>query len=153
MTFKKITCLPIVYLLLLGCVSTKSTLKNVDNSAPIPAITKENSFVLTAIATDSKYGFDKDYPINVFYRASIWDEVNQKRFLDALAGPNGEKIAYKRTGICCPFPSKNVNTGGGFLDTYEITYEGLKTPIILYINKYEKGILMAPVGFTVRKLE
>ncbi len=152
MLLKKIACLSIIYLTFSGCTSTKSTLKNIDDTAPIPSVTKENWFVITVVATDAKYGYDKDYPINVFYRTSNWDEVNQKRFLDALAGPNGEAITYKRTGICCPFPSKTVSTGGGFLEIYEITYMGLQTPITLYINKYERGILMAPVGFTIKKI-
>lgn len=151
MKFKFSIYLSAFYILLIGCVSTKSTLKNVDDNAPKPIVTTKNTFVLTSISTNPKYGYDKDYPINVFFNTSAWDEVNQKRFLDALAGPNGETITYKRIGICCPFPSKNVNTGGAFLDTYEIIYEGIKTPIVLYINKYEKGFLMAPVGFTIRK--
>ncbi len=153
MNFYKTICISVIYLFFLSCISTKSTLKNVDNTAADPTITQNNTFLLTTIATDLKYGYDKNYPINVFFQNSSWDEVNQKRFLNALAGPNGEKIEYKRTGICCPFPSKNINTGGGFLDTYTITYEGIKTPIVLYINKYEKGLLQAPAGFTVKKLE
>jgi hypothetical protein len=123
----------------------------VDNAAPNPTVTQNNTFLLTTTATDIKYGYNKDFPINVFFQNSNWDEVNQKRFLNALAGPNGEEIQYKRTGICCPFPTKNTNTGGGFLETYEITYIGQKSPIKLYINKYEKGLLMAPVGFTIKK--
>ena len=152
MKSKSIICLSIIYFTISGCISTKSTLKNVDNNPSNPLITKNNSFVLTEISTDKKYGYNKDYPINVFFVTSTWDEVNQKRYLDALAGPNGEKISYKRTGVCCPFPSKNINTGGGFLDVYEITYDGLDKPKILYINKYEKGILMPPVGFSVKKI-
>jgi hypothetical protein len=149
---RKTICLLAAYPLLFSCVSTKSTLKNVDANAPIPKVSKASSFILTTISTDPKYGYDKDYPINVFYRSSVWEEVNQKLFLDALAGPNGEAIEYKRVGICCPFPSKNVNTGGGFLDIYEITYDGLSKPIVIYLNKYEKGVLMAPMGFTIKKI-
>jgi hypothetical protein len=152
MNLYKIFCLAAFYMLLISCVSTKSTLKNVDNTAPNPIVTKYNTFLLTATATDLKYGYNKDYPVNVFFQNSTWDEVNQKRYLNALTGPNGEEIQYKRTGICCPFPTKNSNTGGGFLETYTITYDGLKTPITLYINKYEKGLLMAPVGLTVKKI-
>lgn len=134
-----------------SCVSTKSTLMNVDNNAPIPTLSKEGFFALTNFSKDKKYGYDKDYPINVFYRNSNSEDINQKRFLNALAGPNGEVISYTKTGICCPFPSKNVVTGGGFLDVYEITYKGLKMPIILYLNRYERGELSVPVGFGLKK--
>ena len=51
-----------------SCVSTKSTLKNVDDNAPIPSLTPNNTFVLTEYSKDKKYGYDPDYPINVFYR-------------------------------------------------------------------------------------
>lgn len=147
----KLLSFSLIYFLLISCISTKSTLMNVDNNAPIPKLTKQNTFVLSEISTDSKYGFDKDYPINVFYRNSIDEEINCNRFLNALSGSNGEMITFKKTGICCPFPSKNINTGGGFLAVYEITYEGLLSPKVLYLNIYEKGLLLAPVGFTIKK--
>ena len=137
--------------MLFSCISTKSTLMNVDNNAPIPKLTKQNTFLLTEISTDAKYGYDKNYPINVFFRNSNDEEINCNRFLNALSGPNDEVITFKKTGICCPFPSKNINTGGGFLAVYEINYEGLKNPKILYLNIYEKGFLMAPIGFTIKK--
>ncbi len=141
----------LLFLSLVSCISTKSTLMNVDNNAPNPKLTKQNNFVLTEVSIDSKYGFDKDYPVNVFYRNSNDEEINCNRFLNAISGPNGEPITFKKTGICCPFPSKNINTGGGFLAVYEISYEGLKSPKILYINIYEKGLLMSPIGFTIKK--
>ncbi len=149
-SFKTLFLLSFV-VLLVSCVSTRSTLKNVDNTAPIPKLTPDNRFVLTQIATDLKYGFDKDYPVNVFYRNSNDEELNCKRYLNSLSGPNGEMITYTKTGICCPFPSKNINTGGGFLAVYSVTYDGLKTPFVLYLNVYEKGLLFAPMGFTVKK--
>jgi hypothetical protein len=41
--------------------------------------------------------------------------------------------------------------GGGFLDQYEVTWVGLKKPIKLYLNCYEKGDLMVPLGFGLAK--
>ncbi len=137
--------------LAVSCVSTKSTLKNVDDNAPTPQLTKQNTFVLTEISTDKKYGYDKDYPINVFYKDTKDEDLNAKRFLDALAGPKGEKVFYKKLESCCPFPTKRDPIGAGFLDVYEITWVGLKKPFKLYLNIYEKGKLMVPVGFTPKK--
>jgi hypothetical protein len=151
MKLKKTAALLLLIMFTISCISTKSTLKNVDANAPIPKLTRDNTFVLTEFSKDAKYGYDKDYPINVFYRNTNDEEINQKRFLNALAGPNGETITYKNKGICCPFPSKNINTGGGFLDIYEITYEGLQSPIILYLNRYEKGSLLVPMGLGLKK--
>jgi len=136
----------------LSCVSTKSTLKNVDDNAPTPQLTAQNTFVLTEVATDKKYGYEKDYPVNVFYKDTKDEDLNAKRFLDALAGPNGEKIFYKKLESCCPFPTKRDPIGAGFLDVYEITWVGLKRPITLYLNIYEKGRLMVPIGFTAKKV-
>jgi hypothetical protein len=41
--------------------------------------------------------------------------------------------------------------GGGFLDVYELQWDGQRSPIILYLNIYEKGVLMVPVGLTLKK--
>lgn len=134
-----------------SCVSTKSTLKNVDNNAPIPVLSKDNTFVITQFSTDKRYGYDKDYPINIFYRTSKDESINQQRYLNALAGPKGEKLTYTKLESCCPFPSTKSDMGAGFLDVYEVKWEGQKKPVQLYLNIYEKGILMVPVGFSLKK--
>lgn len=36
--------------------------------------------------------------------------------------------------------------GGGLLDIYEVSYEGLEKPVVIYINMYDAGELKAPVG-------
>ena len=148
---KKIFGLVASLFLFVSCISTKSTLKNVDDNAPIPKLTKNNTFVITEFSKDKKYGYDKDYPINIFYRGTKDDIINQQRFLNALAGPNGEAITFSKLESCCPFPSKNTEMGAGFLDVYEIKWEGLKKPILLYLNIYERGQLMVPVGFSLKK--
>lgn len=66
--------------------------------------------------------------------------------LNALAGPNGEKVAYERLGSCCPFKTKNAVFGdSGMLDKYEITIEGSSKKIILYLNMYDSETLQVPV--------
>jgi hypothetical protein len=138
-------------LLSVSCISTKSTLKNVDDNAPTLILTKENTFVITAYSKDKKYGYDQDYPINIFYRNTTNETINQERFLNALAGPKGEKITYTKLESCCPFPTKKTDLGAGFLDVYELKWDGQKKPIKLYLNIYEKGILMVPVGLSLKK--
>jgi hypothetical protein len=125
-------------------------LKNVDNLAEIPKVSAANTFIVTAYSKDKKYGYDKDYPINVFYKNVASAKENQERFLNALAGPKGEKISYTKTGICCPFPNTKSEMGVAYLDVYSITWEGQKKPVVLYLNSYEKGALMVPVGFTAK---
>jgi len=134
-----------------SCVSTKSTLQNVNDNAPNPKVSVTNTFVITEYSNDPKYGYHPDYPINVFFINTKDLTINQERFLKALSGPNGEKIFFKKLEICCPFPTKNCEMGGGFLDQYEVTWVGLKKPKKLYLNSYEKGDLMIPVGFGMAK--
>lgn len=148
---KKIIVALTLLLFMVSCVSTKSTLKNVDDNAPIPRLSVHNTFVFTEYSTNKKYGYDKDYPINVFYYSTRNDTINQERFLNALCGPKGEKISFTKLESCCPFPTKRSDMGAGFLDVYEVKWEGLKKPILLYMNIYEKGYLKVPVGFGLKK--
>lgn len=134
-----------------SCVSTKSTLKNVDDNAPIPTLTADNTFVLTEYSKDKKYGYDADYPINVFYKNTKDEILNAERFLNALAGPKGEKITFSKVESCCPFPTKRTEIGAGFLDIYELKWEGQTEPVKLYVNIYEKGYLLVPLGLTIKK--
>lgn len=136
-----------------SCGGIKNTIKNIDDSAPTPMLKKDNSFVLTEVSDNSKYGYDPDYPINIFYRTTSNDTINQERFLKALAGPNGEKLFYKKLESCCPFPTKRSEIGAGFLDVYQLHWMGCKKPLLLYFNIYEKGKLMVPKGLTAKKDE
>ena len=140
-------------LLLFACGATKSTIKNIDDTAPVPMLKKNNSFVLTEQSQDPKYGYDQDYPINIFYRSTSNDSINQERFLNALAGPNGEKLFYKKLESCCPFPTKQSELGAGLLDVYQVNWLGCKRPLLLYFNIYEKGKLYIPMGLTAKKDE
>lgn len=144
--------IPLLFAILVAssCASTKLTIKNIDDNAPIPQL-KGDHFVLTESSTDKKYGYDPDYPVNVFFRNSKDENINAQRYLNALSGPNGEKIFYKKIDSCCPFPSKKTDMGAGFIDVYEISWVGQQKPLKLYINIYERGALLVPVGFGLKK--
>lgn len=146
----KIMLLFVFIITFTSCISTKNTIKNIDNSAPMPLLKDDNSFVITEFSTDKKYGYDADYPINVFYRNIKDENINVERFLNALSGPNKEVITYKKTESCCPFPTKSNTIGAGYIDIYEITWKGQKKPVELYFNIFEKGKLMVPIGFTAK---
>lgn len=134
-----------------SCVSIKSSIKNIDDNAPIPSLSNNNTFIITEYSKDKKYGYDKNYPINVFYISTRDESINQERFLNALAGPKGEKLTFIKVESCCPFPTKRSDMGAGFLDVYEVRWEGQKKPIQLYLNIYEKGALLVPVGLSIKK--
>lgn len=137
-------------LLLMSCISTKSTLQNVDNTAANLVLNKHNAFIISEFARDDKYGYDKDYPINIFYRNTDNDSINPQRFFNALAGPNGEKLFYEKIGICCPFPSKQSVSGAALLNIYEVKWVGQIKPVTLYLNIYEKSPIRVPKGFSIK---
>jgi hypothetical protein len=123
----------------------------VDDNSPTPILKKDNSFLITEYSKDKRYGFDKDYPVNVFYINTKDENINQERFLNALAGPNGEKLIFKKLESCCPFPSKRSGMGAGLLDVYELKWEGQSKPLLIYMNIFEKGYLKVPVGLSLKK--
>ena len=140
----------ITALVLTSCVSTQSTLKNVDNSAIRPAI-KDLAYVITEYATDNKYGYDQDYPINIGFIHEKQEDINIQYYFNGLEGPNGEKISYKKVDTCCPFPSKNSLMGAGTIGIYEVSFEGSSKKITLYFNIFEKGKILCPKGFAIKK--
>ncbi|CAM3514375.1 2-dehydro-3-deoxyphosphooctonate aldolase [Flavobacterium chungbukense] len=148
---KKIAFFIVLLISATSCISTKSTLKNVDDNAPDLILKKDNTFVITQFAKDKKYGYDPDYPVNLFFQNTNSETLNESRFLNALAGPSGEKITYTKLETCCPFPTKRSNMGAGFLNVYELKWDGQKKPIKLYLNIYEKGILMVPMGLRLKQ--
>ena len=140
----------ITALLLTSCVSTQSTLKNVDNTAIRPNI-KDKAYVITEYATDSKYGYDQDYPINIGFIHEKQEDINIEYYFNGLQGPNSEKISYKKVDTCCPFPSKNSLMGAGTVGIYEVTFEGSNKKVMLHFNIFEKGKILCPKGFAIKK--
>jgi hypothetical protein len=88
------------------------------------------------------YGFSPENPIHVG-----GGPAGQHAFLEALRGPEGQPLAWRRLGSCCEFETPNGAMGLGLLDLYEVTYAGLEQPVILYLNMYDAGPVAAPAGF------
>lgn len=141
----------ITALLLTSCVSTESTLKNVDNSAKRPSF-KDNRYIITEYAEDSKYGFDPDYPVNIGFIHEKQEAINIEYYFNGLEGPNGEKITFKKVETCCPFPTKNTTMGAGTIGIYEVTLEGTTKKLTMYFNTFEKGKIVCPKGLSIKKL-
>jgi hypothetical protein len=107
-----------------------------------------HTYFLTKQSTDSTYGFTPRNPIKVG-ETSVANEI---RFLNALLGPNGEKVKFFRNGSCCTFRTPNgpINKTG-LLNHYIVYWEGGKDTLSIYINIYDKSSLQIPVGFTAKK--
>lgn len=109
------------------------------------------TFKIYLYSDDKTYGYTEKNPIMVGGAKTQEGPLNERRFLNALVGPNGEKTSYYRIGSCCPFRTPNgLLDNGGFLDKYSITYEGSDKEIILYINMYDSDKLKVPVGFKLK---
>ena len=98
-----------------------------------------------ATISESTYGYTQKNPIKV--GGDLNGPVNERKYLNSLSGPNGERVFFNRQGSCCPFDSKNSSFGGGMLDKYSVYYEGIKDTATFYINMYDKERLKAPIGF------
>lgn len=115
---------------------------------------KDNqTFALNEISNDPTYGHSEKNPIQVGGVDKQSGPLNERRFLNALAGPNGEEVTYFRSGSCCSIKSKNDPLGFGrvMLDNYRVTWKGAKDTVSIYINMYDYGVLKAPKGFTIKK--
>ncbi|MCK4666063.1 2-dehydro-3-deoxyphosphooctonate aldolase [Candidatus Dependentiae bacterium] len=104
----------------------------------------------TVISSDETYGYTEENPINV---GGVYETgpLRKRQYLNCLLGPNGEEITYYREGSCCHFETPNGLLGIGLLDRFNITYPGLKEPIILFLNQYDYEKPMAPKGFTIKE--
>ncbi|MBX2957656.1 MAG: hypothetical protein KF846_15945 [Cyclobacteriaceae bacterium] len=106
----------------------------------------DERIILYEISTDKAYGTKPKTNIMV---GSI---SNEYAFIAQLTGPNGEEITARRLGSGWPVKSKSSPFGKAMLDKWEITYDGLKEPIYLYLNGYDYQKPKCPMGLNFKKL-
>lgn len=94
------------------------------------------------IADDPAFATSQAQPVQVGGGA-MYIAARERRYLDALRGPTGEPVQYKRT--------KTTRVEGDertILDVYEVTYPGLEKPAVFYLDAYHfDDALKAPKGF------
>jgi len=129
---KKLLLSTSLVILLLSCGTAKSTAE----------ISADSS------TADSTYGYTEKNAVKVGGVGN--GPMNERNYLNALTGPNGEKVSFERHGSCCEFKSKNSPFGMALLDRYAVTYEGKKDTVTIYLNMYDKEKNMAPVGFKMK---
>ena len=141
-----------ILVLFISCSASKKTATtSKNNTAQVETeLLDDQTFLLTEISTDKTYG-SKTNPVQVGGAKNSSGPKNERRFLNALAGPNGERISYYRQGSCCEVKSENGFMGWAMLDNYRVTWEGSNDTVSIYINMYDAGVLKAPVGFTIKK--
>ena len=135
----------------LSCSTKKTTIsedKGVGNTRTKEVeLLDENTYFLTETSDDTTYGYDESNPIKVGGVQTKEGPINERRFLNALYGPNDKKMIYFRAGSCCSFKTPNGYLGNsGMLDRYRLSEIGSKDTVDIYINMYDTGDLKIPFG-------
>lgn len=100
---------------------------------------------LCGVSDDPRYAFTKELSVQVGGGA-LYVAARERRYLDALRGPTGQPVRYKRVGTTGLEPDPNPKT---IIDIYELTYDGLDKPVTIYVDAYHfDDALRAPMGFT-----
>lgn len=111
----------------------------------------QSSYLLTEYALDSTYAFSPSNPVKVGGVKSNQGPYNERMYLNALVGPEGQTVKYFRAGSCCHFKTPNgFIDNGGLLDKYRVYWTGSKDTLNIYINMYDEGDLRIPLGLKAR---
>ena len=96
------------------------------------------------VSDDPAFATTKEHAVQVGGGA-LYAAARERRYLDALRGPGGEPVQYKRRGSLPLDPSHADVT---ILDAYEVTYPGIPQTAVLYLDAYHfDDALVAPKGF------
>lgn len=94
--------------LLFSCTANKQMSSSITGVTGKPTeLFDDQTFLVTKVSTDPDYAFTKNKPVNVGGVKSSEGPLNERRYLNALTGPNGEPISYYRSGSCCTFETPN----------------------------------------------
>jgi hypothetical protein len=142
-------------LLIVACKSDKLhwSTKRENTLEFIPEV--DSVLILEGISKNPNYGYSPQYPIKLGVTNEYTSATYPEKYLQSITGPNGEQITYERIKSCCFFKTVNSDAAYqnvGVLEVYEVTYSGLKTPKILYLNFFDQGAVFAPQGFIPKKV-
>ncbi|SKC47705.1 hypothetical protein [Ohtaekwangia koreensis] len=133
------------------------------NSVSQYALLNDSTLQLSGISSDFAFGTTEQKPVMLGLQDINEAAKSVEKYLNALTGPNGESISYKRLKPCCPFKTKNLilnypmhefNGKYGMLEKYSVSYtvHAQTQSVTLYINLYdETKELLAPHGFSYKK--
>src|SRR5215510_7003811 len=84
------------------------------------------------VSDDPAFATTKDHAAQVGGGA-MYAASRERRYLDALRGPAGEPLQYKRRGA---LPLDPAGADLTILDIYEVTYPGMAQAAVLYLDAY-----------------
>ena len=116
--------------------------------AVVAATCWSTPFVATAQDTDAPcvmsqdptYAYTRENPVRIGGGA-FTVAARERRYLDALRGPEGQELSYRRGG-------SSMGPDETILDIYSVTHQGLEEPITLYLDAYRWAEPEVPVGLT-----
>lgn len=153
-----------ILLLAVSCHKRLICYSKVRNSVITYKHLNDSTLELKGISSDPEFGFSLKKPVMLGLADVHLAAQNIEKYINALQGPNGEMITFKRIIPCCPFKTKNfiyetpfpdlvLDYQHGMLEKYELKYtDDLKTStVVLFFNLYdETKSLLAPLGFTYK---
>lgn len=149
---KKIAIL-VMSLFVINCASPKgikSSGTGDNRTRPVEFI-DHNTFMIVEKSSDNTYGYTEANPVKVGEVHNQSGPLNERRFLNALLGPNGQPVQYFRLGSFCHFKTPNgLVDNTGFLDIYKVFWSGSKDTLSIYINMYDEGDPYIPTGLTAK---
>ena len=93
------------------------------------------------VSSDPSYATTRERPVQVGGGA-MTVAARERRYLDALRGPGGQVLRYRRVGSLEGSDARTI------LDRYDVSYDGLEKPVALYLDAYHyDDRLEAPSGF------
>jgi len=110
-------------------------------------------FEVTEVATDKTYGFSQHNPIKVGGSTQSRGTDHRDWFFKFLRGPKGQPVSYVSSSTCCAFPTNSTAEPLGYLEVVVVTYKGIGSPAILYVDTVNFDAPKAPVGFTLARPE
>lgn len=114
----------------------------------------DSILILEGVSKSPKYGYTPATPVTLGVRNEYVSVTYPERYLNSLTGPKGEQLIYERVKSCCFFKTANSDPAYqnvGVLEIYKVSYEGLETPKLLYLNFFDDGKVFAPQGFLPKK--
>lgn len=149
-----------------GCSKTTVYYKHRNTVDSYPLL-NDSTLLLTGRAQDSFFGITQQSPIRVGVVNIDEGARNVRYYLNALTGPDGEYLTFKRLKPCCPFKTKNFTYSSpllgkeiteeyGMLEIYEVNYLDQNSNNIvlkLYFNLYDQAdTLQSPHSLGFKKL-
>ena len=96
---------------------------------------------LCPFAEDPEYGFSPERPIQVGNTNLTDGPEREQLYLLTLRGPENQEVIFTRQ-------APRFNQAGTIVDPYQIDYDGLEGPLMIYLDLYHLASLQLPVGFT-----